>query len=264
MSKDPFHSWIVQQIAEKRASGWERPVILCLHPDLERAQAVHRALTGEPLELPANTPTDNEYFRPVVAPLDAACAALREHCGPGGDFVARQFADPLAPADGWLASLFPDEIAYVCFCGGEKVFTDQQPYACVGRRKQTLGETLEDDGPSRMGLVTSTGEQVVIFGRSGMDAALAGVLVATVNSRRITVEREGRTVSVPCTEDGLARMLAKVYADGDGPHQVAEAIAALKKLPGNKEAWLLRVLRNRPGLEELNRRVRFEMTGEAG
>jgi hypothetical protein len=96
-----------------------------------------------------------------------------------------------------------------------------------------------------------------------MDAALAGTLVAVVRTGKLTVPDGGRGVTIDVTDDLLADLLVQVYQGDGGPHRVAEAVTALRRLPGGHDRRLLRVLQDRPELRGLRASVRYELTGRS-
>jgi hypothetical protein len=245
------------------ASGWQRPVVLALSLGSAHAHAVHEALLGKPMpELPADADPDDELGVQLFVRCERVAEVVREHCGPGGTFVARHLMDEVSSVDGWFLALRRDGMCYCGFAHGGVMCKGYHGYETVGRHEQTLGEELQDDGPSRLNIETDEGNQVMIFGRTGLDAAVAGALVSALLSGNLTGKYQGRMRTVRCTDDMLVDFLSRAYSDDSGPHQIAEAIRALKKLPGEKEKRLVRLLRNRPGLAELNQKVKFELSGE--
>ena len=102
-----------------------------------------------------------------------------------------------------------------------------------------------------------------IFGRTGFDVCASGALVAVVSAHPGLAElpdpEGGEPTRVRVTDELVRGMLLQVYADS--PNQVAEAVMALRRLAPEKAAWLERLMRNAPGLQDLHRAVRRELTG---
>ncbi len=59
------------------------------------------------------------------------------------------------------------------------------------------------------------------------------------------------------TDEDLAQILPALF--GDTPRIIAEAIMALRRVPGNRETWLTGVLDGVPSLRELAEAVRAEI-----
>ncbi len=262
-TQERFLAFIRQQIDQNNGQDWHRPCAVMVHPASTVGAAVYERIKGHPLP-DVSAELGNDYAAGVFLPSEQLAPILTELAGPGGAFVARQLLEESAPVHYWLIVLFPEEIDFAGFTAeGLKVFSASQSYAEVGRGRQTLGEMVNDEGPSRLCLETDDGEQVAVYGRTGIDAALAGNLVATVRSGSLTAEYQGKLATVPCDDEMLTTLLSQAYSGENGPHQIAEAVTALKKLPGAKHTRLLRLLRNRPALQQLWARVREELTGEA-
>jgi hypothetical protein len=259
---DETVSVIVAEIERCLALGWNRPVVLWLRPGLERSRRVYQELLGEPMpETPAGGEPAGKVA--VTVPLEVACAVLVKHCGVGAAPVVRQLEEKNIPVAGWAVGLHADGMAFAGFDRGVWTVGGRHDYDRVSPRFRTFGEELNSEGPSGLPMRTDDGHRVTIYGRSGGAATVSSILVGAVYSGKLPLEVAGRLVDVPLTEDLLSDFLLKVFASGDGPHQVAEAVRALRQLPGGKEERLLRLLRTRPGLSELHRKVRFELTGDA-
>jgi predicted DNA-binding transcriptional regulator AlpA len=222
-------------------------------------EAISRAYFGE-VRLPEG---DAETGRLPVAVFGAATAArvLRECALGAGEVAARTIEQDNPPVDVWVMMCDHDGVTMRGF-GPDDALLIHTSLGYRAGKAQTVLETLQDEGPSRFGLMTEHGG-VHVYARSGADAAIAAALVGIVLTGQATVPYQGREVTVPVGDDALSDLLFRVYGGADGPHQVAEAVRALRRLPGDRDHRLMRVLRNRPRLAELYRRVREELTGEA-
>jgi hypothetical protein len=183
-----------------------------------------------------------------MLPAPELAELLNECGGPGGGFVAKLLLDPV-PFDGWLIQLHADVMTCAAFFQGKPALMGAQPYDDEGRG-QTLSQLVNDEGPSHFRYIGQGGAIAEVYGRTGRDVAQALLLVARVEDGNL----QG---------DALAEVLLG-YVHGAGPAQVAEAIRALRKLPGGRAKPLLRLLRNRPDLVGLNLAVRAELDGTAG
>jgi hypothetical protein len=253
---------IDEAIQEGIAKGWNRPVVLLLNPQLKRSRRVYEEVMAEPMPEAAAGELAAKVV-PLMVPVEKACALLRQHCGVGGEPVARQLQEEDIPVTGWAVALQANEMTFAGFDLGVRTVGGRHDYDRVSPRFRTSGEQVNCQGPARLCMRTDDGSCVTIYGRSGSDAAVSGILVGAVASGKFPVEVDGRMVELPATEDLLTDLLLKVFAEGSGPHQVAEALRALRQLPGGQDKRLLRLLRNRPGLSDLYGKVRVELTGEA-
>lgn len=220
--------------------GFARPVVLQMLAEEGPAAAVLEAIR-------ATLPDSKGPF--FALPAADVAELLTECCGPGGAFLARLLIDQAAALDGWLLQLDREVLTFTGFAEGKPALFGSRRYDDE-RRGQGLSDLLRDPGPSCVPFVDEAGAVAQVFGRSGLDLCRAAMLAAQVESGRLR-------------GDGLAKELLG-YLKGDGPAQVAEAVRALKKLPGGKEKPLVRMLRNRPELAGLNLAVRAELDGVAG
>jgi hypothetical protein len=259
---DAITGWIHKTIENALAEGWHRPIVLILRPAVERDRQMWQDLAGEP---PPQVPAcidPTEIAMPLVVQLEPVCDCLRKHCAVGGQLAALQLEDPSSPADGWVLMLGDDSIRGAAFQDGVRTVTLKERYVHDDDVPQALVGIMHDPGPSRLGLQTAEGDRVHVYGRTGADAAYAAMLVSIVRSGKWTLPVDGRKVELPMNDEAITQLLLRVFSMDDGPHQIAEAIRALRKLPGHKDEHLLELLRNRPELADLHRKVIFELTGE--
>jgi hypothetical protein len=260
----PVPPFILSTIAEARRKGWPSPVVLGMSVASAHARAVFEALKGEAMPSPPDGVSPEDDPGVCFCVCGECCRTLlTAHCGPGGAHVARQMAEDLGAIEGWFIALRSDHIALAGFAHGKKMLGAIQDYDSVRRGDQTLEELVNDEGPTHLTASSDDGDDVVIYGRTGADVALASGLVSIVLDREVSAPHQGKLVTVPVNDDMLADLLRRCYGKDDGPHQVAEAITALKKAPGNKHRWLLKVLWGRPELRDLARLVQTELTGRS-
>ncbi len=244
-------------IEQARNDGWDRPVAVSLPADSPHARAVYEAVLGRPY------PADQEG-RILTVQAERLAEVLKRHCGPGGAFVARAINDEALGVDAWLLDVGSEVMHFRGYLDGKEEASGTMRYDSQVRHAQTFGELLADGGPSRAIYLGECGT-VVVFGRTGQAAVRAAALVSIVEKGTRQVRDDaGLWLDLPLDDDGLTAVLLGIFSEGDGPHQVAEAIRALKRLPGGKEKRILRLLANRSGLAELYRKVRFELDGGNG
>jgi hypothetical protein len=254
---------------QAEARGIERPVVFAFSPQSSHARAVYTALTQQQQMPSAPTPrAEDEGFGPVetAAPAEAARLLLR-HADAAGALAANYIEDPVLQADWWFVGLLQDALVLTCWSGGEQIAGGRWAYDQVSRSMQPPTKMAADDGPCMTTLASGGDRLFEVFGRTGLDVAGAGILVALASDfpgfTDIPDPLNGdRPVRARVTRELVRGFLANVYRDQ--PHQVAEAVRSLQKGEPAKADWLLRVMRNEPGLLELYRAVRFELAGEEG
>jgi hypothetical protein len=253
--------------AQAKSRGIDRPVFFSFSPQSSHARAVYTDLTSRPMpSAPAPRAGGVEYgpFE-TAAPAEAA-RLLRRHADEGGALAADHIENPAFQADCWFVGLLKDAVVLSGWGFGERIARGQWPYDRVGRSVQAPSNMAEDDGPCMT--TPASGDRFYdVYGRTGLDVAGAGILVALVADFPGYIEipdplNEFPPVRARVTRELVRGYLAKVYKDQ--PHQVAEAVRALKKGEPAKADWLLELLRIEPGLQDLYRAVRFELTGEEG
>jgi hypothetical protein len=262
---EPLHTFIAAQLALARAKGLRRPTLLLCSTRCEQAQAVHRAVTGEPLEPSEDAVSDEEWV-----PLDAvetalACQLLREHGGAGGACAADHLADKAVRTEVWVVMLMAAGIRFIAFAAGKQLVGGEARWDRVGRATRPIGQVMREDGPSHLRLRMDDGEQALVFGPTGKDTVMATGLVTIVQSGKLTVDHPltGEPHDIEVDDRRLEDLLANVYASGSGPRQVAEAIQALKRLSGDPSRRLIRLLRDCPSLRRLHHKVWQELTSGA-
>jgi hypothetical protein len=252
-------------LARASSRGIERPVLFILGQASRPGQAVYSALTGKQMP-PAPAGAGGEEFGPAeVADLGDAARLLRLHADAAGALAADFLEDPAVAADWWLVLLTAHQLGLAGWSGEARVAGVWWPYDQVSRSVQAPSKMAEDEGPCMTTLATSGDRLFDVFGRTGLDVAGAGILVALALAfpgfTEIPDPENGfQPVRARVTREWVRGFLGNVYKDQ--PHQVAEAVRALKKTEPAKADWLLRVMRNDPGLLELYRDVRRELTGE--
>jgi hypothetical protein len=263
MSKEDFFARLV---GAARARGIAHPVAIVFDSGSAQAQAVYADLAGEPM--PA-APLDGAEPVPCeVADPAEAVRLLRRHAGPGGALAAEHIEDEALAAEWWVVVLLPDALAVSAWSGGAEVLRGKWAYDRVSPSLQPLGKLLEDDGRSRLTLAAEGGSPPLdIYGRSGIDVGMASVLAAVASDYPGFTElpdpsNGDRPVRVRVTPELVRSLLSSMYIDC--PHPVAEAVRALRKAAPDKAEWLLKLMRNSPGLLELYRATRRELTGEEG
>jgi hypothetical protein len=261
MSSSNNSQRIEEAIQEGIARGWTRPVVLLLNPQLERSRRVYEEVMAEPMPEAAAGEHAAKVV-PLMVPVEKACALLRQHGSVGGKQVALQLLDQGIPITGWAVALLADVMAFAGYDGSEWSVTGWQEYDRGRPDFRPAGEELDSAGPVRLCLRTEDGHCFEVCGRSGGEAAVSSLVAGAVASGKMPLEVGGRLVEVPWTEDLLSNFLLEAFAEGNGPHQVAEALRALRQLPGGKDKLLLRLLRSRRDLSELYRKVQVELTGE--
>jgi hypothetical protein len=246
LKKTSFIRYLNRELDKARARGIRRPVALLLGHLSAPARAVYRGLGGGEMELPPGLPADEEFALMEVVPASQAAALLREHAGVGGA-AAADFAEDDALGPEWLAiALRRDHIAVGAYRRGRLLARARLDYDRVSKAQQTPGRLLEDVGPSMVILGDDSGGGCPVFGKTGFDVLAAGALVAVVAARPGYTELPHPTSGAPLrlrvTEEVVRGMLWHAYRDA--PHQVAEAITALRRSDPANAAWLERLLRN--------------------
>jgi hypothetical protein len=255
-----MYPFLVEQFALAKDQGIQRPTFLLCATACEQAQAIHRVLTGKPLELAEAT----QEWGPLHAVETAeACRLLREHGGASGACVADHLADELVQAEAWVVLLMAAGLRFVAFAGGKQLTGGEARWDRVSHSMRPISQVRHDDGPSHVRLRLDGGELAQVFGPTGADAVMASALLAIVQSGKLTVDHPltGKPIEIEVDDTRLEDLLAKVYANGNGPRQIAEAIQALKRLPGDPSRRLVRLLRDRPSLHRLHLLVQQELPG---
>jgi hypothetical protein len=264
LKKTSFIRYLNRELDEARARGVKRPVALLLGHLSAPARAVYRGLGGGEMELPPGLPADEEFALLEVVPADQAAALLREHAGPGGAAAADHVEDDVLDPE-WLAvALRRDHIAVAAYRRGRPLSRVTLDYDRASRAQQSAGQLLMDEGPSMAVLCDDAGGGCPVFGKTGFDVLAAGALVAVVAAHpghtELPYSTSGARLRVRVTEKVVGDLLWHAYRDA--PHQVAEAVRALRRSDPANGAWLERLLRNSPGLQTLHRAVCAELTGE--
>lgn len=256
----PWNELMGRELQKAKEAGIGKPVFLTLSSLSPQARRLYEASTGREMQS-AVGPDGEEYGPMCVESIPVVAAKLRAHAGPGGDAVARHLEDESIQslADFWSVVLLRDSICFGAFREGKRTLSGQLGYETPARKAMPPGEVLNDEGPSRVGIELEDGKRMLVYGATGIIAAMAATLAAIVYSGKMTLEHEGQIVRIDIGDDALAKLLGNVYSDN--PQSVAEAITALKQTGTGKENRLLRVLRNRPSLHELNKATRRELTG---
>jgi hypothetical protein len=253
------------RVASARAAGIVPTVLLFFSQESQQARAAYTALTGKPFPSPTEAPAVEEMSVLEVVSIPDACRVLREECDRAGAAMACHLEDGALRPDLWFVFVMAHAIGFTSFHDGERQSRGELRWDAK-RYRQPAGRLLQDQGPSHLNLQTAADQQIQVFGPTGLDAAIAGALVAAVESGRMTFPdpETGRKVDLTMTDDALTELLLGAYGGADGPRQIAEALTALKKSGQDKaHKRLSSLLRNRPGLQELYARVRVELSGEA-
>jgi len=160
---------IREKVARARASGVRLPVVLLLSQDSPHARAAYLDLHGEPMQGPAHLePGGEEYGRLEVVPSMTAAGLLRRNASKGGSCAAAQIEDEALPVDWWLVCMTAEHLSYTAFTEEEQVFHGIVSYDNPSREAmKSVGERLQEEGPSMMNLGTAGGETVQVFGRDG-------------------------------------------------------------------------------------------------
>jgi hypothetical protein len=266
MNRVPLNDLIRIKLTEAQARGLARPVLLLFGQDTPQARALFTDLFHREMRrLTIPLEEGQEVGRLEVVAAAEAVALLGRHAGAGGAAAAEHVADGALHAEWFLVALRREGIFLTAFARGEPLLSAELDYERVGRCHQPLGRLAEDPGPGMAKFSFPSGEYTV-FGRTGHDVLGAATLVSLVSARpgtaRLPHPETGEYFPVRVTEEKVRGLLLDAYADR--PHQVAEAITALRKVAPAKAAWLQRLMRNSPGLQGLHRAVKEELTGEAG
>jgi hypothetical protein len=263
MSDTNISDFIRARLAEAKDKDISTPVILTLSERSEHALAIYEDLHGHPMA-PSGTDGDHEFGRwEVLSPAEAS-RLLRDHGDQGGAHAADLLSDPArgdaAPMDFWFVGLLQERIHIRAFLNGVEVWHWVTRYDRVPRNLQTPSQLAQDLGPSLWMVSVDGGKAVPVCGPNGKDVILASALAGVAADRVIDTQYQGKPVQIKVDDDRLASLLLDVY--GGKPHVIAEAIMALKKGGGGKEGWLVTVLRGRPELQDLAKRVEHELTGK--
>jgi hypothetical protein len=129
-------------------------------------------------------------------------------------------------------------------------------------RRRARRAFLEDTRPHRV-RITLDGRLVDIYGRTVKAAIGALNLVCGVCGGTVRYSNGNQGDAPQWPEEGLILTLENICrrGDPDEAHEIAEAIRALRTIPGDPSQRLLDVLQ-RPELTTLNTAVRYELTGE--
>jgi hypothetical protein len=254
-------------LARAKSRGIERPVLIVFSPSSRPAQAVYSALTGKQMP-PAPAGAGGEEYGPAdVADLGDAARLLRLHADAAGALAADLLEDPFLTGDWWLVLLTSRQLGLAGWYSEARFAGGWWPYDRASRSVQAPGKMAEDDGPCMMTLASGGDQFFDVFGRTGLYVTGAGILVALAADfpgfTDITdLENGFKPVHVHMTRELVRGFLLNGYKDQ--PRQVAEAVRALKKVEPAKAEWLLKLMRYEPGLLELYRAVRFELSREEG
>ncbi len=263
MTDNEMRDYLQDHIREARTRGVACPVLLVLSTDSAHAQAVHTALHGREMDPP---PDAWRHELGVVEGVAIAQAAdlLRRHGDAGGAAVAEHLEDDTVAAESWVVILTQQSICAAARRGDRNLIEVVLDYDRVSRSCRTPGKIIDDPGPSTMNLKGDDGQVFSVFGRSGVDTAMAAALVSLCVAHPGATEfrhpaADGAAVRVYVTPELVKSFLTDVYSDQ--PHQVAEAVRRLRRTDAPKAAWLMRLMRNSPGLVPLYRNVRYELDG---
>jgi hypothetical protein len=247
-----------------KAKGLSPYVLMFFALTSANARAAYLDLTGE--ELPPPGADDGDDWGPFeVLSREDAARLLRRHASVAGALAADHVEDETLPAEFYSVFLLRDVLRFGAH-GRDRArpliqFTTG--YDRVDRSIQSPSRLMEDPGPSVVRLSRADGSVRMVFGRTGADAAMAANLLSVLAHYPGTIEfpdEDGVPVPVPVTPELIQSLLAHVYANE--PHQVAEAVTAIKKTEPAKAEWLMKLMRNKPELIGLYRAVRSELTGE--
>jgi hypothetical protein len=139
---------ITEEVANPRANGIKRPVLLECSPQSTQAQAIHRAITGKTLEPPEEADPNPEWGPTLAVKLSEACRLLREHGGAGGAWVADHLADAIVQADGFVVLLRADGLRYGTFDGNRFLTSGEIGWDGVPWDERQILQLLRDDGPT--------------------------------------------------------------------------------------------------------------------
>jgi hypothetical protein len=254
---DPIDFLISTTLCHGRRKGLLHPTLLLCSPQCKQARAVYLAHHGQPME-PAED-GEHEVCHIATVEADKASQLLREHGGVGGACVAGHIDDATVLADGLVVLMLADCLCCNALEGDKVLLRVKVAWDRVRRGQRPLSQRLREEGPSYLRLQLENGEVALVFGPTGLDAALAASLVGVVR----TGKRGGTGGRIEVDDARLERLLLMAYSQRSGPRQIAEAIQTLKRLPGDPSQRLVRLLRDRPRLRRLRRQVQQELTGEA-
>jgi hypothetical protein len=259
MSKHDFKTLLRQQIRRARARGLRPPVIACLWRDSGHARAAYRDRHGRSFPRRKEL-AEGSYLVETWTAAEAA-RLLRLHAGIGGVAVAGLLDEATPEIRWWLVTFQPPSLIVKAFAGRE-LFDVIVPY----------DEILDTVCPCCLAEIEGGGafrcridgdDRTVVCGATREDVVETIKLVRVACTGRLPALCEQGAAFVPLAEEGLAHLLLTLY--GTRPRVVAEAVMALRKVPGGRDAWLCGVLDGTPSLRELAEAVRREIGGdEAG
>jgi hypothetical protein len=259
MTTNSFKSLVRRRLRSARAENIGRPVIACLWTNSPHAQAIHSERHGRPIE-----PLPDDQSWPAYA-LDTwtvaeAASLLRRKAGIGGAVLANLIEDLPQHERSWLLLDVQEPSLRIAAFGGCKLFENYVLYdeifdtVCVRCHKAAKGK-----GAVRFHL--DDGQKVVVCGKTTKAMMATLRLVTVADSQCLPSISRGAMARLPLTEGDLALILSRLYSNQ--PHVVAEAILALRKVPGGRDAWLTRVLEHTHALKDLADAVRIEINGES-
>ena len=229
------------------------------------AAAAAQRIPSPPVVLSGFTITRNDgtvIVDDLVTSVATATPDLQKQARGAGQLAVREMVQDAIKAQAWACILTPEDLTLFAFHAGVEVFRVTRSLDIDPAKDQTTLEQLNDERPAKMGMLLRSGQRIMIYGRTGADAALSGSIVAMFSSGELTMphpHQRGATITIPMNEKRLVQMLLGAYADN--PHIIAEAIRALRQIEGDPSRKLTRLLRTRPELARLNRLVRFELDG---
>jgi hypothetical protein len=236
------------------------PVIIVFDVKSPHARAVYKALHGR-------VPKREGPYYCEVGQIDCCTVVdtvreLREHCGIGGVAVSNLLETPSDDPAWWLL-FFNDTDINLNGCDDQgrlmlhaRAYCKRLPFdLCTPCRRTKHGKHL-----LRMPL--GNGTSAVVCGRTTKETVNAGVLARLAATRCLPSAPPIRpkTVDLPLRDDDLILIIQTIY--GDAPQVIAEAVMALRKLPGRHDGGLLALLNNRRDLQPLARAVQSVLTGD--
>jgi hypothetical protein len=267
MSNSKSHKSLVrEQLARAKSKGMHHPVVACLWHDSPHAKAIYQERHGHLIGGDQQDETDDGTVLETWDAQEAPCL-LRRHAGIGGAAVAnlvealaeavswwymdfqrpsltvKGFEEPF-PVSGWGRALFDNTVFY-----------DKLPNTVCRRCRKKM----KDGGAVHCHL--HDGHTTVVCGASLKEMTASIELVSVAETGCLPSLCLGmRTGRLKLQDEDLALILHRLYEDQ--PRVVAEAIRALRKLPGERDAWLVKVLNGSPSLDKLAADVRRELEGE--
>jgi hypothetical protein len=189
-----------------------------------------------------------------------ATELLRLHAEVGGAGVANLMEALGQDVRWWLLEFRPGWLVARAHAGrGRRLFEVAVPYGrildVVCRRCRELVE-----GRGLVHCHLPQGQRTVVCGRTTGEALEAINLLWVAATRTLPALANGAAPPLVLRNEDLALLLLQRY--GDQAQVIAEAIRALRKVPGKLDAWIVQVLEGSPVLKELATAVRRELHGD--